>query len=166
MPDTEAARGTHGNGVNAVREIRNLVLLDDGTATAGQPRREQLPLIAAAGYRAVINLAMPDHEDSYDDEGALVTALAMAYIHIPVPFDAPTGDHVRRFCHTMTAWADQPVFVHCIMNYRVSAFMFHYRHKVLGMDQSTSRSPMFQRWSPDPVWQELLQRSADDLGLY
>lgn len=151
-----------------LKHIRNYVELENPSGgiigTAGQPTREQFVDIARADYRAVINLAMPDHADSIDDEGAIVSALGMNYIHIPVPFDAPTPNQLLRFFHHMNAYASEKVLVHCIMNYRVSAFMFHYQHKSLGMTEAQSRSPMFEQWQPDAVWLNLLQWSAEDIG--
>ncbi len=145
--------------------IRNFFAMGERIGTAGQPTCEQFPLIAEAGYAAVINLGMSDHRDAVHDEEILVSALGMDYIHLPVPFDAPTPEHVRCFCNIMDELAGKKVFIHCIMNYRVSAFMFHYLHKVVGLDVSASCSPMFATWKPDEVWTSLLNWSAKDIGL-
>jgi hypothetical protein len=37
---------------------------------------------------------------------------------------------------------DVPVHVHCIANYRVSAFFYRYRRDVLGMDEARARAGM------------------------
>ncbi len=140
--------------------IRNFVAIDERIGTAGQPTREQFPLIAAAGYLHVVNLAMPDHRESIHDEGTLVTALGMSYIHLPVPFDAPTPEHMRRFCDIMDALSGEKVFIHCIMNYRVSAFLYLYFKYWRGYSEAKARSPMFEHWQPDPVWQALLAWDA------
>lgn len=149
--------------------IRNFVQLTDRIGTAGQPTPEQFGLIAENGYSWVINLAMPDHPDALVDEGELVTREGMGYIHIPVPFKSPEPDHVRQFCRLMKSLLDddptQKVFVHCIMNYRVSAFMFHYFTKLEGLDPALSRSPMFESWTPDPVWADLLAWDGRRIGL-
>ena len=140
--------------------IRNFVAIDERIGTAGQPTREQFALIAEAGYSCVINLAMPDHRESIHDEGTLVTALGMSYIHLPVPFDAPTPEQVRRFCDIMDALAGEKVFIHCIMNYRVSAFLYLYFKYWRGYGEAEARSPMFEQWQPDPVWQALMAWDA------
>jgi len=134
-------------------------------ATAGQPRREQFPLIAEAGFDSVINLALPQHPDSLADEGALVTGLGMCYCHLPVPFDAPAPLHLQRFCALLEAQREQRLFVHCIMNYRVSAFMYLYLKHVEGYADSDARSPIFDRWQIEPQWQELLQMDPAALGI-
>jgi|GEM_PF-6083429 len=69
---------------------------------------------------------MPDHENSIPNKGEIVTSLGMTYIHIPVAFDAPDENKYEMFCPCMDALIDQRVWVHCIVNARVSAFLFRY----------------------------------------
>ncbi|OIO71812.1 MAG: phosphatase [Zetaproteobacteria bacterium CG_4_9_14_3_um_filter_49_83] len=145
--------------------IRNFVQLTDRIGTSGQPSEAQFGQIAKAGYQVVINLAMPDHQDAVACEEQRVTMLGMGYIHIPVPFDAPEPAHIKRFCEVMQQHKHERIWVHCIMNYRVAAFMFHYLHKVVGLDEAAARSPMFATWQPDEVWSSLLKWSAKEMGL-
>ena len=151
--------------LSSLDAIRNFVRISPDIGTGGQPGADQFHLIAAAGYRAVVNLAMPDHADSIDDEGKRVTDLGMCYYHLPVPFDAPTAAHAGLFCRLLDAQRDWPVFVHCIMNYRVSAFIYLYLTQVKKIDPAAARSPIFERWSPDEKWQAILQLDAAALGL-
>ena len=146
-----------------MEHIRNYVQLSPNIATSGQPTEAQFMEISKAGYVAVVNLAMPAHHDSIANEGEIVTELDMAYFHIPVPFENPTKEHVRLFCKTMEALKDHKIWVHCIMNYRVSAFMFHYLTKIEKIDESMS--PIFQTWKPDNKWQQILLLTADEIGL-
>jgi protein tyrosine phosphatase (PTP) superfamily phosphohydrolase (DUF442 family) len=146
-----------------LESIRNFVQLTSNIGTAGQPQADQIKDIADAGYQAVINIAMPNHPDSFDNEDALVTSLGMHYYHIPVPFDAPKTEHVQQFCRLMQTLENQQVFVHCIMNYRVSAFMFHYLHHLKDYPVEQARSPMFERWQIEPQWQAIMELTADDL---
>lgn len=145
--------------------IHNFVQLRPNIATAGQPNENQFATIADAGYSAVIHLLMPDNKDAIQKEGAIVAGHGMSYIHIPVPFDNPQPIQVKDFCNYLIALNDRKVFVHCIMNYRVSAFMYHYLNKVIGEDAASSRSPMFDKWEPEPVWQKLLSWSREEIGL-
>lgn len=55
------------------------------------------------------------------------------------------------------------VFVHCIMNYRVSAFLYLYLHYRRGLDEAAARSPMFTQWQPNPVWQALMKPTPDQI---
>ena len=92
--------------------------------TAGQPLAEQFAAIGDAGYTTVINLAMADSDNAVADEGNLVASAGMRYVHLPVPFDQPTREHLQTFEQLMTVFREEPVFVHCAMNLRVSAFMY------------------------------------------
>jgi hypothetical protein len=47
---------------------------------------------------------------------------------------------------------DVPVHVHCIANYRVSAFFYRYSRNVLGMDETQARGEMEAIWLPEGVW--------------
>ncbi len=148
-----------------IESIRNFVQLTPEIGTAGQPSAEQFGYISQAGYELVINLAMPEHPESIGNEGELVTATGMSYYHIPVPFDAPNANQVLEFCQLMQTLNKRKVFVHCIMNYRVSAFMFHYLHKVQGYSEDAARSSIFGLWQVEPQWMDILDLSADEIGL-
>ena len=148
-----------------MERIRNFVQISGNFGTAGQPSADQFPIIAENGYRHVFNIGMPDHPDALDNEGQLVSALGMNYIHIPVPFDNPSPDQVGFFCKMLSQISHEKVFIHCIMNYRVSAFMYHYLSKMEHRDDESARSVMFQKWNMDPVWKELMTWSSSDLGL-
>lgn len=108
-------------------DIPNWYRLDDHLTTSGQPSGEQLAEIAALGVRDAINLALHEHPRALPDEAGTVAALGMAYTHIPVAFDAPTDADFARFCAAMEEIGDRPVHVHCIVNARVSAFLYRYR---------------------------------------
>ncbi len=148
-----------------MKSIKNYVQLSPNIATSGQPTEKQIREISKAGYVAVVNVAMPNHSDSIKNEGQLVTELGMAYFHMPVPFEKPTNEHVRLFCKIMEALKGKKVWVHCIMNYRVSVFMFHYLNKIERLTPSESMSPIFKNWDPDSKWQDVLSLSSDEIGL-
>ncbi len=148
-----------------MERIRNFVQLTENFGTAGQPSADKFSIIAENRYQHVINLGMPDHLDALSNEGELVAALGMNYIHIPVPFDTPTPEHVKLFCKILSQIRNEKVFIHCIMNYRVSAFMYHYLSKIEKRDEVNSRSAMFQKWKMEPAWVELMSWSEIDIGL-
>ena len=165
MASAKLPEGRDTGNFGDIFAIRNFVQLRPNIGTAGQPEVDQFPIIAEQGYVAVINLAMPDHQESISNEAEIVTKLGMSYTHIPVPFDSPQPGHVKQFCGHMKAVEDKKVFVHCIMNYRVSAFLFHYLNKVVGDNDDVSRSSMFDSWQPDSTWQQLLTWTRTELGL-
>lgn len=150
--------------LNSIEAIRNFVQLTPQIGTAGQPHTDQFQLIADASFATVINIAMPDHPDSIDNEGKLVTELGMNYFHLPVPFDTPQAEHIKQFFALMQSQQDRPVFVHCIMNYRVSAFMFHYLTLVQDWSAQKARSPIFDQWKIEPQWQAIMELEPEALG--
>ena len=142
-----------------VTGIINYRLLSPNLATAGMPLPGQLALLAAQGYRAVINLARPDSPGAILDEAERVRALGMEYISIPVIWEAPTMQNLRDFFAAMDALRGQPVFVHCVLNMRVSAFCYLYRVQRLGVPEEQARADMLAIWDPDEVWEPFLANS-------
>lgn len=133
-------------------DIPNWLRIDGRLTTSGQPTEEQLVALRDLDVEYVINLALHTHERALKDEAGSVTALGMAYVHIPVEFDNPTEDDFARFCDTMKAAGDAIVHVHCIVNARVSAFLYRYRRDVLGLDERSARAVMERVWRPGGVW--------------
>lgn len=148
-----------------MRKIKNFVQLTEHIATAGQPREDEFKLIAEAGYQYVINLGLLDHKEAIRDEDKIVTDLGLSYIHIPVAFDEPRKEQVKFFCELLSSLRGSKVFVHCIMNFRVSAFMYHYLSKMENLPEHQARSIMFNYWEVDPIWSELLEWTSPELGL-
>ncbi len=137
--------------------ITNWKRLSKRITTSGQPAESELGGIAALGVRTVINLALHTHEQALPDEAGSVAALGMAYVHIPVEFKQPTEADFQAFCAAMAAAKDAPVHVHCIMNWRVSAFFYRYRRDVEGVAEPLARADMEQIWQPDAVWTEFIR---------
>lgn len=142
----------------ALDEITNFVSLTADIGTSGQPTRDQFSAIAAAGYKTVINLALPTSDHAIAEEGAIVTGLGLSYFHIPVVFDAPTAENLRTFVAVMRALEGTRVFVHCVVNARVSAFCFKYLHEVRGLPVEEARSPILAKWTPtmSPAWRDFM----------
>jgi len=150
-----------------MQHVLHFVQLTPRVATSGQPTVEQLKEIAGAGYQAVINLALPTSDNALADEAGHVTRLGLAYFQIPVLFDAPRVEQLRAFIGVMRALEDRPVWVHCAMNLRVSAFMYHYLRHDLGLPEAQARSPILAKWEPrmDAVWRGFLALGPDELAL-
>lgn len=141
-------------------DIYNWHRLDDRITTSGQPTEAQLAEIAALGVRCVINLGMHSHEKALPDETASVQALGMTYIHIPVDFKNPTESDFALFCKAMTQTQGAPLHVHCIANFRVSAFFYRYRRDVLGVPEHTARIDLDKLWKPDAVWAAFIKPAS------
>jgi len=140
------------------KAIYNWRRLDDRITTSGQPTEPQLVDIHALGIRHIINLGLHSHEKALPDEAASLLRLGMTYIHIPVDFQNPTDGDFDQFCSVMDRLKEVPVHVHCIANYRVSAFFYRYRRDVLGMNEAQARADMEQIWQPEGVWAAFVAR--------
>src|SRR6202008_901806 len=138
--------------------IYNWQRLDSRITTSGQPTEKQLAEIHVLGVRHIVNLGLHTHEKPLPDEAASVSRLGMTYIHIPVDSQNPTDDDFDQFCAAMARLKEVPVHVHCIANYRVSAFFYRYRRDVLGMDEDRVRADMEQIWHPEGVWATFVGR--------
>lgn len=88
----------------SIKETSNYKAVSETLASSGQPDEMQFKAIAEAGFEVVINLAMPNSENAIPEEGYIVTARKMVYVHLPVPFDAPTAGHLRSFFALMRAF--------------------------------------------------------------
>jgi protein tyrosine phosphatase (PTP) superfamily phosphohydrolase (DUF442 family) len=136
--------------------IYNWRRLDDRITTSGQPTEPQLADIQVLGVAHIVNLALHTHEKALPDEAESVRSLGMTYTHIPVDFQNPTEEDFDQFCAVMEQFRDAPTHVHCIANYRVSAFFYRYRRDVLGWDDAKARADMDAIWHPEGVWAEFI----------
>ena len=143
--------------------IRNFLRIDDRLATSGMPKPEDFPALRQAGFDVVINLALPTSDNALPNEGDLVSAQGMTYVHIPVNFDVPQRADFERFTRVMDVCSDQRVFVHCAANKRVSAFVFLHRLRH-GADRATAESDLTKIWQPDGVWREFVNARLAGLG--
>lgn len=145
-------------------EIFNFRQLTPRIATAGQPTAAQLAAVAAAGYEVVINLALHTGDYALPDERGVVEGLGLRYEHIPVVWEQPTLADFDAFCAVMAQHAARRVFIHCVANFRASAFMFLYRVLVLGWPVADAAPDMAALWEPYDAWPAFiataLQRSA------
>ncbi|MFZ1741249.1 MAG: hypothetical protein WAT93_00250 [Pontixanthobacter sp.] len=115
--------------------------------TSGCLRESDLAALAELGVAHVIDLAPASHENSISDEGTKLARLGIKHTLIEVPFNTPTEDHYQAFVKAYEK-SSLPVHVHCIYNYRVSAFLYRYNLEH-GMPKPMARELMIQHWSPD-----------------
>jgi len=137
--------------------IRDFYRLSERIGTAGQPTREQFDAVADAGYEVVLNLApYRDGSGALADEAELVAARGMQYAHIPVDWDAPRPEDADAFFAAMRAHAGRKLFVHCIANRRVSAFLYLYRVLCEDVPEAVAARDLHRLWTPTGVWGEFL----------
>ena len=142
-------------------DIRNWRRRSDAITTSGRLEAGDPARLAALGVRHVVNLALDDHPEALPDEAEKLAAEGIGYSHIPVPFDAPRREHVAELARVL-ADTKGPVHVHCIMNWRVTAF-FYLLDLENGVPEYEARARMATVWDPlandDPrlaPWKALL----------
>ncbi len=138
-------------------DIRGWQRLSPRMTTSGRIEDADIARLKAIGVTHVINLALDDHPDALADEGEKLAAAGILYTHIPVPFDAPGDDHFSAFVRALGS-VEHTLHVHCIANWRVSAFFYRY-HLSRGMAEAEARALMERQWSPEksdhpaaPAW--------------
>lgn len=144
-----------------IEEIFNFLKLSDRIATAGQPTEAQFRAIAQTGYQVVVNLAVPESTNAIPHESEIVESLGMQYVHIPVIWTEPTLDDLDRFFTILNTNAEKPVFVHCAMNMRVSAFMYLYHRIYEQMSHEAASQELYQIWTPNDDWQKFIQQAIE-----
>jgi uncharacterized protein (TIGR01244 family) len=134
--------------------------------TSGRLEPGDIAALHAIGVRHVINLALADSPGALPNEAELLAAHGIGYTHIPVPFGAPDDGHFAAFGAALED-AKGPVHVHCIMNWRVSAF-FYRHHCAGGMAEPAARALMERQWSPErsgnadaPAWARFIAAAPD-----
>jgi len=133
--------------VSDPEDIRGWQRLSPGITTSGRIEDKDVERLTELGVAHVINLALDEHPEALADEGAKFAERGIFYTHILVPFDAPEDAHYRAFVAALESGA-APVHVHCIANWRVSAFFYRY-HREHGMNEGEARALMERQWSPE-----------------
>ncbi len=141
-----------------IEDIYNFLKLSDSIATSGQPTTEQFEAIKESGYRVVVNLALSTSSNALHNEKQIVEAQSMQYVHIPVIWEKPTIENVTEFFSVMEANTEQKIFVHCVANKRVSAFMYLYRRLHENMSDEEAKKELHQIWVPNETWQKFIEQ--------
>ena len=146
-----------------MNKILNYVKINELISTSGQPKIEELELIANEGFEVIINLAMPTTSNALENEDKIVSSLNMSYIHIPVDFENPKISDLKLFLNILQALGANKVWIHCAKNYRVSAFMYVYHKYILHTPFEEIDLSIFDKWKPSLIWQELMKVQLEDL---
>ena len=146
-----------------MNKILNYVKINELISTSGQPKIEELELIANEGFEVVINLAVATTSNALENEDKIVSSLNMSYIHIPVDFENPKISDLKLFLNILQALGANKVWIHCAKNYRVSAFMYVYHKYILHTPFEEINLSIFDIWQPSLVWQELMKVQLEDL---
>lgn len=148
--------------------IYNFSAISDKLATSGQATEEQFTIVKNAGFELVINLASLDSKYDLKDEAGLVAGLGIEYINIPVIWDSPTQENLQVFFDTMEANEGKKVLVHCIANFRASAFIMLYRVIKKGVPFAEAEQHMRAIWNPEekyPIWVDFIAKILKEYNI-
>ncbi len=151
-PDQIKEGWTRLAGVCRVPSLISYVHVSNTIATAGQPQAEHFALLARAGYKTVINLAVPTSSNFMPNEVEHCAQHGMDYIHLPVAWNNPTREDFEKFVTAMKSLGDSKRFIHCALNKRVSVFVFLYRVIELGETVEVASQELQQIWAPNEIW--------------
>ncbi len=143
----------------------NHVKWTDQLESSGQPTKTQLAGLVNDGFDMVINLAPPQSEGSFPDEGGIVAGSGLIYVNIPVDWEKPTLEDFHFFTGALAAASGQRVLVHCQINMRASTFTFLYRVVHDGVDPQEAWEKVNEVWVPHDQWMDFITQVLEDAGL-
>jgi protein tyrosine phosphatase (PTP) superfamily phosphohydrolase (DUF442 family) len=139
-----------------IEDITNYLCPAPDIYTGGQPTPGEIAALGQAGFQIVINLAMDNSPDALPDEQELVQEAGMAYVHIPVVWEAPAQADLLKFFTFFHPYRAFKTFTHCALNMRVSAFVFLYRVIVEKEPVETCQPALLKIWQPNEIWQKFI----------
>lgn len=142
-----------------MNEILNYIKINELISTSGKPTAEQLETLKEEGFEVIVNIST----DFFDNENKTVSKLGMTYIHIPVDFEEPKVSDLKLFLNIMQSLGANKVLVHCDKNYRVTSFMYVYHKYILKTPFEEIDLSMFDEWTPNEKYRELMKISFEEL---
>ncbi|WP_299752904.1 protein tyrosine phosphatase family protein [uncultured Tateyamaria sp.] len=148
-----------------ISETRNFYQFEPTVLTSGQPSAAQLSEAADDGIEVVINL-VPESEGIYNpEEGEILAAQGVEYIHVPVNWRDPKAEEFQNFLNAMDRVGDRKVLVHCWANARASALVAAHRAISAPDTQVAELEQLETIWSDvagydfsrNTVWQDYLE---------
>jgi protein tyrosine phosphatase (PTP) superfamily phosphohydrolase (DUF442 family) len=136
--------------------ISNFRQYSETFASAGQPSREQFPLLKENGFERIVYLAFTNNPTAVADEDVVVKGLGMEYLHVPVDFNNPLPSDFYAFADAMRRGQDRKTLLHCQVNFRATAFSFLYRVIYEEVPVAQAKADMNTVWQPNEVWRDFI----------
>jgi protein tyrosine phosphatase (PTP) superfamily phosphohydrolase (DUF442 family) len=147
----------------SVEDISNYRQYSSVFASSGQPKIEEIPLLAKQGFGRVIYLAFTTNQTAIPGEDNLVVENGMEYVHVPVDFEKPTLKHFQLVAAVLQDDPTLKTLLHCQINLRASTFSFLYRTIFLQVPMAEAKADLDAIWVPDEVWYKFI---VDTLAHY
>jgi uncharacterized protein (TIGR01244 family) len=116
-----------------VSGISTFAQLESTIACGGSTKPEAIREIKNMGFKSVINLRLATEEGAMvEEEGAVVRAAGMNYVHLPFNAQSPDPNLIDNFIAAVTKPANTPAYVHCAAGGRAAALWMIKRVKADG----------------------------------
>jgi protein tyrosine phosphatase (PTP) superfamily phosphohydrolase (DUF442 family) len=135
----------------------NVVVIDANLVTSGQPPAETLAGLRVENFHAVIYLAPATVPDAVKDEPSIVSKQGIEFVHIPIPFGAPSESHFEAVSAVLQRLNGKKVLVHCQVNMRASTMVFLFRGLHRKENPAAAYEAVTQVWSPQGPWRDMAQ---------
>lgn len=158
--DRAPRRGYPDAVIDPLERILAFRRLSPLLATSGQPDAEGIRAIARAGFKLLVNLALPTSPGALADEAQLASRAGLHYVHLPIDFEEPEFERASQLFGLLERTKDEPVFVHCAKNMRVSALLSAYRMVRRGVPCTEARADLLAIWQPNHRWRRYVADAA------
>ena len=148
-----------------VEDIRNYREYSPTFSSSGQPSKDEIRALGAAGFERVVYIAFTDSRGAIADEDDLVKAQMMDYVQVPVDWEAPQPADFYLVAGAMQAQPNKKTLLHCQANYRASAFAFLYRVIHENVPVAIAKSDMNDVWTPNETWTEFILQVLEEQGI-
>lgn len=142
-----------------INQITNYLVINENLSTAGMPTIEQLPALQYENIDQVINLAIEDSPSATSNEREILNTLGISYHNIPVVWENPKISDLTQFFSIMEENESKKLFVHCVLNMRVSAFVFLYFVIQKHMHPEIAIINLRKIWEPNDIWQTFMNKA-------
>jgi len=142
-----------------INQITNFLVINEKLITAGMPTAKQLLVLQYENIDLVINLAIEDSPSATLNEKEILYSLGISYHNIPVVWENPKISDLIQFFSIMDENESKKLFVHCVLNMRVSAFVFLYFVLQKQMDPEIAILNFRKIWEPNEVWRTFINET-------
>ena len=117
--------------------ISTFAQIETTIACGGSTKPEAIREIKNMGFKSVINLRLASEAGALvEEEGAVVRAAGMNYVHLPFNAQSPDPRLIDNFIAAVTAPANTPAYVHCAAGGRAAALWMIKRVKADGWTEA------------------------------
>jgi uncharacterized protein (TIGR01244 family) len=120
-----------------VAGISTFAQIETTIACGGSTTLAAIPAIKDMGFKSVINVRLASEEGALvKEEGAVVRAAGMNYVHLPFNMRSPDSMLIDNFVEAVSAPANTPAYVHCAAGGRAAALWMIKRVKADGWTEA------------------------------